>query len=288
LFNGKKVKKTNNMKKIAIQGGKASFHDIAAHEFFNETIETIECATFELVCENLESGEASYAFMAIENSIAASILLNYQLIKDFNFHIVGEHQLRIVQNLIALPNTKVKDITKVRSHYMALRQCNEFLLSHPHIEVEEYYDTADSAKLVAEEHLVGEAGIASQKAASLYGLDVVQESIETIKENYTRFLVLSKDAQTPLNKIKNKATLSFELPDKVGSLALALEIVVRHKINLTKIQSIPIIGKPDQYTFYLECTWDENDHIVRCLVELRHIIPHFRILGEYQKFDLQK
>ena len=276
------------MKKIAIQGGKASFHDIAAHEFFNAPIEVIECATFEILCDKLNSEKADYALMAIENSIAASILLNYQLIKDFNFHIVGEHQLRIVQNLIALPGTKIKDITKVRSHYMALRQCNEFLLKHPHIEVEEYYDTADSAKLVAEKQLIGEAGIASSKAADSYNLEIVNKSIETIKQNYTRFLVLSKERHTPLNKIKNKATLSFELPDEVGSLAIALEIVVRHKINLTKIQSIPIIGKQDQYTFYLECTWDENDHIVRCLVELRHIIPHFRILGEYQKFDLQK
>jgi prephenate dehydratase len=276
------------MKKIAIQGGKASFHDIASHQFFNEPIEIIECATFEEVCEKLEFGEADYSFMAIENSIAASILLNYQLIQDYNFHIVGEQQLRIVQNLIALPGSKIEDITKVRSHYMALRQCNEYLLEHPSIEVEEYYDTADSAKLVAEKQLINEAAIASNKAAEMYGLEIIEHSIEAIKENYTRFLVLSKNAQTPLNKIKNKATLSFELPDKVGSLALALEIVVRHKVNLTKIQSIPIIGKPDQYTFYLECTWDANDHIVRCLVELRHIIPHFRILGEYQKFDLQK
>lgn len=276
------------MNKIAIQGGKASFHDIASHLFFKEPIELIECPTFEQVCEKLQSGEADYGFLAIENSIAASILLNYQLIQDYKFHIVGEQQIRIIQNLIALPGTQLKDIKKVRSHYMALRQCQEFLMQNPHIEVEEYYDTADSAKLVAEKQLVGEAGIASAKAADLYGLEIVQESIETIKENYTRFLVLSKEAQTPLNKIKNKATLSFELPDKVGSLALALEIVVKHKINLTKIQSIPIIGKPDEYTFYLECTWDENAHIVRCLVELRNIIPEFRILGEYKKFEIEK
>jgi len=276
------------MKKIAIQGGKASFHDIAAHEFFNEPIEIVECATFEILCKRLDSGEVHYGIMAIENSIAASILLNYQLIKDYNFHIVGEHQLRIVQNLIALPNTKIEDIKKVRSHYMALRQCNKFLLANPQIEVEEYYDTADSAKLVAEQQLKGEAGIASAKAAEIYGLEIIGESIETIKENYTRFLVLSKETHTALNTLKNKATLSFELPDKVGSLALALEIVVKHKINLTKIQSIPIIGKPDQYTFYLECTWDEKAHIVRCLVELRNIIPCFRILGEYKKFELQK
>ncbi len=273
------------MKKVAIQGGKSSFHDIAVNEFFDEPVAIIECATFEELCTSLKSEEADYGFMAIENSIAASILLNYQLIKDYSFYIVGEHQLRIIQNLMALPNQKATDITKVRSHYMALRQCNEYLLAHPHIEVEEYYDTADSAKLVAEKQLLGEGAIASYKAAEMYGLEIIDESIETIKQNFTRFLVLSKTKNTHLNTIKNKATLSFELPDKVGSLALALEIVVRHKINLTKIQSIPIIGKPDQYTFYLECTWDEKDHIARCLVELRNIIPNFRILGEYQKFD---
>lgn len=274
------------MKKIAIQGGKASFHDIAAHEYFKEPIEIIECPTFDEVCEKLEFGDADYGFMAIENTIAASILLNYQLIKNYNFHIVGEYSLKIIQNLMALPGQKVDDLHKVRSHYMALRQCTDYLIDHQNIEVEEYYDTADSAKLVAEKQLLGEAAIASKKAAEMYGLEIVAESIETIKQNYTRFLVLSKTKNTDLNKLKNKATLSFELPDKVGSLALALEIVVKHKINLTKIQSVPIIGKPDEYTFYLECTWDEKDHIVRCLVELRNIIPHFRILGEYTNFEI--
>jgi prephenate dehydratase len=272
-------------KKIAIQGGKASFHDIAAHEYFPFEIEIIECSTFELLCEKVAKGEVDYGFMAIENSIAATILLNYQLIQNHELSIVGEHQLRIVQNLMALPGQKLDDIKKVRSHYMALRQCNDFLNTQTQMEIEEYYDTADSAKFLLKEKIRGEAAIASAKAAQLYGLEIIAPSIETIKLNFTRFLVLSKNDHNQIGSTKNKATLSFELPDKVGSLTHALEIIVKNEINLSKIQSVPLIGKPDDYTFYLECTWNYFHQMEKCIVELKTLIPELKTLGIYKKFE---
>ena len=273
------------MLKVAIQGGVASFHDIAAREFFNQEIEIIECPSFEEVCDQLKSKKVDYGFLAIENTIAASILLNYKLIEQNGFHIVGEHQIRIVQNLIALPGQKIEDIKKVRSHYMALRQCYDFLNRHPHIEVEEYHDTADAVKYLAENSLLGEAAIASSMASDTYNAEVLSPSIETMKQNFTRFFVISNIKNTELNTKKNKATISFQLPDKVGSLALALGVVVKYDINMTKIQSVPIPGKQDHYTFYLECSWVDHEHIKRCLVELRKFIPEINILGQYKKFE---
>ena len=273
------------MLKVAIQGGLASFHDIAARDFFKQEIEVVECPSFEEVCNQLNSKKADYGFLAIENTIAASILLNYKLIEQYGFHIVGEHQIRIVQNLIALPGQKIEDIKKVRSHYMALRQCYDFLNKHPHIEVEEYHDTADAVKYIADRKLMGEAAIASQMAAKVYNTEVLSDSIETMKQNYTRFFAISNIKDTELNKEKNKATISFQLPDKVGSLALALGVVMEYGINMTKIQSVPIPGKHEHYTFYLECSWNDNEHIKRCLVELRKFIPEMNILGLYKKFE---
>ena len=169
---------------------------------------------------------------------------------------------------------------------MALRQCYEFLNDHPHIEVEEYHDTADAVKYLYKNNVKEEAAIASSMAADAYGASILSPSIETIKENYTRFFAISNEKNTQLNVEKNKATISFQLPNKVGSLALALDVVVNDDINMTKIQSVPILGKPDHYTFYLECSWKNNEHIKRCMVELRAIIPNLKILGQYKKFDL--
>lgn len=273
------------MLRVAIQGGVASFHDIAAREFFKDEIEIVECPSFEEVCDQLKSKKVDYGFLAIENTIAASILLNYKLIEQYGFHIVGEHQIRIIQNLIALPGQKIEDIKKVRSHYMAIRQCYEFLNKHPHIEVEEYHDTADAVKYLSENNVKGEAAIASNMASETYNAEVIAPSIETMKQNYTRFFAISNIKNTELNEEKNKATISFQLPDKVGSLSLALGVVVKYEINMTKIQSVPIPGKPDHYTFYLECSWNNQEHIIRCLVELRNIIPEFNILGQYKKFE---
>jgi len=271
--------------RIAIQGGLASFHDIAARKFFGAEIETVECATFRQLCEQLKNQQVDYAVMAIENSIAGSILANYTLMKEYHFNIIGEIQLRIEQNLMALPGVKLKDIKRVMSHYMALMQCEEFLLSQPQmLEREEYYDTADSAKYIKEHQIKDTAAIASGYAAELYGLDIVAASIETVKQNFTRFMVLTNDKK---HKVEGttKATLSFQLPDRVGALADVLKVIVDNKINLTKIQSIPILGKPSEYTFYVDCEWQNYEDFKKSIV-INSIVIDLQILGEYKKGEL--
>lgn len=275
------------MLKVAIQGGKASFHDIAAHEFFAKDVDIIECDTFRKVCVELEKGNADFALLAIENSIAGSILENYSLIEEFGHFVCGEYKLRIKQNLMVLPGQTIQDIKVAKSHYMALLQCNEFFEQYPHIRLEKYHDTADSAKNIRENMLFGEAAIAGERAAKLYDLEILAESIETVKQNYTRFLVLSKEKQFLYEKSEvNKATISFELPNRVGALADALRAIVDNGINLTKIQSIPIVGRPDNYTFYIDCQWDDQSAILNCYREMKKIISKMTILGEYKNHQL--
>ena len=276
--------------KIAIQGGQASFHHIAANKFFGHDVEIAEEATFEGLCSTIDSGDVDYGLMAIENSIAGTILLNYKLIEEYGLKIVGEYKLRIKQNLMALPGQKVEDLKKVRSHYMALAQCKEFLRleSQKHIEQVEYYDTADAAKLISDTQERGGAAIASEMAAEKYGLEIYAEEIETIKQNYTRFFVLAKDPKNyPVVQKNNKSTISFRLKHEVGSLAMALQAVVENNINLTKIQSVPIIGKPDEYTFYIDCLWSDIQDLKECLVGMRSSIDEMTILGEYQNMEVE-
>ncbi|TAH26082.1 MAG: prephenate dehydratase [Cytophagales bacterium] len=243
--------------KISIQGGKASFHDIAAHHYFGNDITSIYRNTFKEVCDDLQSGIADFAVLAIENSIAGTILSNYALIKKYDFKIIGEIQLRIEMNLIALKGAKMEDIKVVRSHYMALLQCQQFLNQYPHIKVEEYHDTADSAKKIKEEHELGAAAIAGRMAADVYDLEVLESSIETEKKNFTKFFILTRDKKYKVEQAE-KATLSFQLPNRIGALAELLTLVVNNGINLTKIQSIPILGRPDEYDFFIECEWNKN------------------------------
>lgn len=273
--------------KVAIQGGKASFHDIASRAYFSDVeVEPIECNTFRKVCETLGEG-VEYGLMAIENSIAGSILSNYSLIKEYELRIIGEIKLRIEQNLMALPGQQISEIKKVSSHYMALLQCSEFLDQYPEMELEEFYDTADSAREIKEKQRYGTAAVAGALAAELYGLEILERGIETIKLNFTRFLVLTKKPKEAVNKQEvNKATLSFELPHQVGALAEILKIIVDNELNLTKIQSVPIIGKPDEYTFYVDCMWAKYSQYERCLAMLRNIVINPRILGEYKNWEI--
>ncbi|MCS6822774.1 MAG: prephenate dehydratase [Cytophagaceae bacterium] len=267
--------------KVAIQGGKASFHDIAARKYFGESIITIPCNTFREVCEQLKKEQCDFAVMAIENSIAASILPNYSLIQSYNLKIIGEIQLRIELNLMALPGVALHQIKKIKSHYMALAQCDEFLAQYPHIKIEEFHDTADSAKDIKENNLTDTAAIASRYAAELYGLDILAESIETVKQNFTRFFILTPDKRHKVPD-PDKATLSFRLPHRVGALTEVLQIIVKNNLNLSRIQSLPILGKPDQYTFYIDCEWD-NYQDFKNSIGINSIVEDLQILGEYKK-----
>jgi prephenate dehydratase len=272
--------------KVAIQGGPASFHHIASSLFFKQEPEIVCCNSFKSLCESLRNGEVDFAAMAIENSIAGSILNNYSLLQQYDFKIIGEIQLRIEQNLMALPGTKLEEIEIVRSHYMALGQCEEFFANH-NFTLEEYHDTADSARdlkrdVVARNKKI--AAVASRKAAELYQLNILAESIETVKENYTRFFILSTDKKTKIDNA-NKATLCFNLPDRVGALSDVLSIIVANKLNLTKIQSLPLLGKPNQYTFYVDLEWGNYEDFRRC-ISIKDIVENLKILGEYKKGEM--
>lgn len=268
--------------KIAIQGGDGSFHDIAARHYFPHLSETVHCVTFRDLCEVLKKDEADYAVIAFENTIAGTILGNYSLIQNYHFNIIGEIRLRIVMNLMAMPGQKMEDIQVVRSHYMALLQCGEFLSQYPHIHVEEYYDTADAAKDIFLRKEKGAAAIAGKLAADLYNLEVMHSSVETFKENYTKFFVISKDQKLKV-KNANKATISLRLPDDPGSLYKMLGIIYKYEVNITKIQSIPVLGRQDTYTFYLELDWDNEEARDRVLEEIQDYCFDLKILGQYKK-----
>jgi prephenate dehydratase len=279
------MSKSENRLKIAIQGGRASFHDITARYYFGEEIDIAECSTFRELCNQLNTGAVDYAVMAVDNSIAASILPNYALIEEYGFKIIGEVYLQIKQYIMCIPETKEEHIRWVMSHYMALNQCEEYLLNRPMMERREYHDTADSAKYIKEHNSTDIAAIASKYACELYGLTLLeQESIETYKNNFTRFFVLSKGNKFK-NDAPNKATISFRLPDQVGALAKVLQIIVDNEINLSKIQSLPVFGTANEYRFHVDCEWTDYAKFKKSIA-INSIVEDLKILGEYKKGEL--
>lgn len=267
--------------KIAIQGVKASFHEEAAYKFFGNDIETIECSSFKQTCELLKQGKANNVVMAIENSIAGSILPNYNLLRDYRFHIIGEVHLHIQQHLLALPGVKLNDIQVVESHPIAIRQCDEFLNEHPEWTIKEGMDTAACAKKIKEEKLTHAAAIASEAAAALYGLEIVEKRIETHKKNSTRFLILSNDLIE--QKQANKASLSFQTSHAIGALAAVLQCFADQNVNLSKIQSMPVVGRRNEYDFYVDVEWKkQSDYDAAIRKVLKHTV-NFSIMGEYVK-----
>ncbi|MGJ1446234.1 prephenate dehydratase [Sphingobacterium spiritivorum] len=267
--------------KIAIQGAKASFHEEAAFKYFGNDIEIVECDSFKKTCDILKQKKADYVVMAIENSIAGSILQNYNLLRDYRFHIVGEVYLHIQQHLLALPGVKLADIKIVESHPIAIRQCDAFLEDHPHFLVKEFTDTAAAAKKIADEKLTSAAAIAGELAAKLYGLEIIERRIETNKKNATRFLILADEVIEQKNA--NKASLSFQTGNAVGALANVLQCFAEQNVNLTKIQSMPVVGRRNDYDFYVDVEWkkqSEYDAAIRKV--LKHTV-NFSIMGEYIK-----
>ncbi|HIY76098.1 MAG TPA: prephenate dehydratase [Candidatus Sphingobacterium stercorigallinarum] len=267
--------------KIAIQGVKASFHEEAAYKFFGNDIETIECSSFKQTCELLKQGKADNVVMAIENSIAGSILPNYNLLRDYRFHIIGEVHLHIQQHLLALPGVKLDDIQVVESHPIAIRQCDEFLNEHPEWTIKEGMDTAACAKKIKEEKLTHSAAIASEAAAALYGLEIVEKRIETHKKNSTRFLILSNELIE--QKQANKASLSFQTSHAIGALSAVLQCFADQNVNLSKIQSMPVVGRRNEYDFYVDVEWKkQSDYDAAIRKVLKHTV-NFSIMGEYVK-----
>ncbi len=269
-------------KKIAIQGIEGSFHDIAARKFFGSSIELLECVNFRQECTGLVAGAADFALMAIENSLAGSILPNYGLLEEFPIVISGEVYIRIQQHLLALPGQTLTDITSVRSHPVALQQCSEFLEAHPKICSIESYDTAASAKEIAEQQLKGVAAIASRLAAERYGLILLAASIENDKANYTRFLVLEKGNGQQSPEFSNKATLTLHVRDKVGALAEVLNIFHEYSLNLGLIQSTPIVGRPEEYAFHVDVKFQNDTNFLAAVKKVGKLATKLKILGRYK------
>lgn len=276
------------MIKIAIQGTLGSFHDIAAHKYFEgEEIELICCATFEDVFNAVQKDSKVIGLAAIENTIAGSLLHNYELLKQSNLQIVGEHKLRISHCICCLPDEDWEDITEVNSHPIALMQCRDFLSRHPHMKVVEAEDTARSAEIIKMNNQKGHAAICARSAAEMYGMKVLEDGIETNKHNYTRFLVIADPWQVDeLNRGKNlqtnKASLVFTLPHAEGSLSQVLSILSFYRINLTKIQSLPIIGREWEYQFYVDVVFDNLLRYKQSVAAITPLTKELKILGEYE------
>jgi prephenate dehydratase len=233
----------------------------------------------------MDSDQVEIAVMAIENSIAGSILNNYQLIRDFHLKIIGEIYIHIELNLMVPPGMQKEKITDIYSHAMALKQCAEYLeRNFPEAELHEFSDTAESSRFIAHEHPTGAACIGNQRSAELYGLQIIDYGIETNRKNYTRFLVLSKYANR--SEGANKASICFEVGHFYGSLAKVLNTFADNKINLTKIQSVPIIGKPNEYTFHVDIEWESMENYEKAIHEVLKSVSSLSILGEYARGEL--
>ncbi|MHC0439125.1 prephenate dehydratase [Flavobacterium sp. 3-210] len=268
--------------KIAIQGIKGSFHHQVVKEYFSENVDIDECLSFEELIDSLIAGKSDQAVMAIENSIAGPIIPNYALIDKNNLHIIGEHYLNIQQNLMALKGQKIEDIKEVHSHPMALLQCMDFLKQYPNIKLVEDKDTAETARRIQEKQLAGIAAIASETAAEMYNLDIIVSSIQTIKNNMTRFVIIKKqNSFLPESEI-NRASVKFELDHKRGSLAAVLNVMSDCKLNLTKIQSLPKIETPWKYSFFVDVTFEKYEDFAKAKALLNIMAEYFKVLGEYK------
>ena len=273
--------------KVAIFGTAGSFHFLAAQKYFGKDVELVECYTFMKCCEALKNGKADYAVLAIENALAGSILPNYNLINEYQFHIIGEQYLKIELNLLALKGVKISDIKFVHSHPMALAQCTVFLNKYPHIKIVEQGDTASCVKNISEKQLRNTAAVANEYSSELYNVPILFRGIENNKHNYTRFFILSKTAATKPDQ-PDKASICFRLKHKVGSLSDVLNIIKEEKLNLSKIQSVPVYGEPGQYFFHLDVEWNKKhyEHFTKTTSKIKKATNHFAILGEYVKASL--
>ena len=270
--------------KIAIQGIKGSFHHLVALNYFGPTVNIIECITFQEIINKLNEREVERGVMALENSIAGSILPNYALIDDSNMHIIGEYNFSIDHNLMCYENQTLEDIKEVHSHPMALLQCKKFFNDYDHISLVEATDTAKVAQQISNEKLKGVAAIASKEASETYNLNILSESIQTINNNVTRFVIL-KNKLEPFSKDSyNKASLKFILDHQRGSLAAVLNVLSDCLLNLTKIQSLPVIKTPGKYAFFVDVKFEKTDFFQKAVSILKIMALEFKIIGQYLEY----
>ncbi|VXC29161.1 Prephenate dehydratase [Flavobacterium sp. 9AF] len=269
--------------KIAIQGIKGSFHHQVANRYFGDAISLDECNSFNDVVKSLKTAHSDKGVMALENSIAGSILPNYALIDKNELYIIGEYYLDIHMNLMALKGQTIQDIKEVHSHPIALLQCEVFFNQFPHIKLVESIDTAETAYRIQKQNLLGIGAVAAPIAAEMYDLEILASGIHTIKSNKTRFVIV-KTKKKELDKEEiNKASFKFELDDTPGSLATVLNVMNNCKLNLTKIQSLPIIETPFQYAFFVDVVFEKYKHYEKAKKLLEIMTTHFKVLGEYKQ-----
>lgn len=284
FFNNYNQKAMN--KRVTIQGVAGCYHDAAARLYFSdEDIETIPCDSFQEMFDTLSGDPTLLGIMAIENTIAGALLQNHELLRNSQNKIIGEIKMRISHSLAALPGQSIHELTEVNSHPMALRQCEQFLLRYPNMKRIEKFDTAGSAKEIAEQNLLGHAAVCGEYAAQLYGLNILERSIETNKRNFTRFLILADSTimpeLKPSEKDVDKSSIVFTLPHTKGTLSKVLTILSFYDINLSKIQSMPIVGREWEYRFYADLTFDSYIRYRQAIEAARPLTNELRVLGEY-------
>ena len=274
------------MKRVAIQGIAGAYHDIAARAYFEgETIETIDCHSFKDVFSAIRKDNAILGIVAIENTIAGSLLQNHNLLRESDTSIIGEFKLRISHCIAVLPGQTMQDITEVHSHPIALMQCDDFLENHPDWKIVESEDTALSAKAIQEKNISGRAAICSKLAAKTYGLEILESGIETNKRNFTRFLIISDrwNSDQYINQQNiDKSSIVFTCRHEEGSLSQVLSVLSFYHNNLTKIQSMPIIGHEWEYLFFVDLTFNDYMKYKQSLDAIRPLTKNLRILGEYK------
>ncbi|MEW7290895.1 prephenate dehydratase [Aquimarina sp. 2304DJ70-9] len=269
--------------KVAIQGIKGSYHHGVAQAYFGENVDVDECMSFQELVHSLENQKSTDAVMAIENSIAGSIIPNYAYIDEHDLTISGEYFLPIHHCLMALEGQNISDIKEVYSHPMALLQCKEFFREHSHIKLVEDADTADVAKRIHENQIKGVAAVAGETAANIYQLNILAREIQTIKSNSTRFFILNTREDSGVDKKQiNKASLKFLSDHKRGSLATVLNVMSDCNLNLTKIQSLPIIDMPWKYSFFVDVTFNDYENYTKAMSILKIMALELKVLGEYK------
>ena len=269
--------------KVSIQGYEGSFHQAAARNFFGDGVEVIPCATFrEVVKIAANPKESTGGVMAIENSIAGSILPNYNLLQKSGLTIVGEVYLQIRQHLMVNRGVTLNDIREVHSHHMAIQQCLEYLDKHSW-KLVETEDTALSAKLVHQHKSKHIAAIASRLAAELFELEVIAPNIQTMKNNYTRFLILQPQKVHEALEDANKASVNFHTDHSKGSLARVLTRIAEMGINLSKLQSFPIPGSDWQYSFHADMEFDSVEQFEKVIDDIRPVTEDLKVYGVYRK-----
>jgi len=266
---------------IAIQGALGSNHHKVAQDFYDKDIQLLECMSFDVLVDDLLEGKAHFGVMALENTIAGSIIPNYALIDSNNLHVTGEYYLNIHHHLMALEGQTIMDIQEVWSHPMALLQCKEFFKKYKHIKLVEDVDTAEVAKRIAANNLKGVAAIAPKIAAEIFSLQILEDDIQTIKDNSTRFVIIQKN-KAEENTNANKASIKFQLSHKRGSLAAILNAMSDCRMNLTKIQSLPVIDMPWKYSFFVDVTFEDYQDYKKAISLIEIMAEDFKVLGVYK------